>query len=396
LDGFDEIDFAHRDAISKQILDLSANYPRATIVVSSRPDEKFSAWQTFYIFTMRALDKGQVLELINKIDYDEALKERFKREVDSRLYKSHTSFLSSPLLSSIMLLTYEYFAEIPTKIHIFYEQAFAALFRRHDAQKSQFIRKTYANLPLDDFRNFFASFCAFSYLEERFTLLEGDLRRLTTRAMKYAGVKAKIDDVLRDLHECVCMLQRDGIHTIFVHRSFQEYFCAVFIANYHGLQVRSILDKCAFRSQDEVIPMLFEMSRERVDRDWALPHIDEIIGGTNGVIDHYTSDRVYRCLIDQARIAVAWKPRGKITADLIAVSLGDHFYASQIILRLYRTDKNYDHFEIATFLEGAIQRILTQDVVGREIDAANVEEALAVFGDVQKEEKESKRPSWSL
>jgi predicted NACHT family NTPase len=95
LDGFDEIDFAHRDAISKQILDLSANYPRATIVVSSRPDEKFSAWQTFYIFTMRALDKGQVLELINKIDYDEALKERFKREVDSRLYKSHTSFLSS-------------------------------------------------------------------------------------------------------------------------------------------------------------------------------------------------------------------------------------------------------------------------------------------------------------
>ena len=156
LDGFDEIDFAHRDAISEQILNVSINYPQVPVVLSSRPDEKFASWQDFYTFTIGALSKVKVLELIDKINYDEEIKGRFKREVDRHLYEAHKSFLSSPLLSSIMLLTYEQFAEIPNKIHIFYEQAFAALFRRHDAQKSQFIRKTYANLAIDDFRAFFS------------------------------------------------------------------------------------------------------------------------------------------------------------------------------------------------------------------------------------------------
>ena len=219
-----------------------------------------------------------------------------------------------------MLLTYEYFAEIPNKIHIFYEQAFAALFRRHDAQKSQFIRKTYGNLALDDFRNFFAAFCAFSYLEERFTILEGDLRRLTTRALKYAGVTAKTEDVLRDLHECVCMLQKDGIHTTFVHRSFQEYFCALFIANYHGPQAPTILDKCALRSRDEVIPMLFEMSRERIDRDWALPHINEIVDALDDPIDDEVAARLFCRIIRQATIIVCWDGVSSIDVAPFSVS----------------------------------------------------------------------------
>ena len=69
LDGFDEVDLAHRDAISKQILDISVNYPHVTIVISSRPDDKFSSWQHFYTFTIRALAKVQVLELIDKKPY---------------------------------------------------------------------------------------------------------------------------------------------------------------------------------------------------------------------------------------------------------------------------------------------------------------------------------------
>jgi hypothetical protein len=74
LDGFDEIDFAHRDAISEQILNVSINYPQVPVVLSSRPDEKFASWQDFYTFTIGALSKVQVLELIDKINYDEELK----------------------------------------------------------------------------------------------------------------------------------------------------------------------------------------------------------------------------------------------------------------------------------------------------------------------------------
>ncbi len=107
LDGFDEVDFTHRDSISKQILEISVKYPKAPIVVSSRPDNKFASWQNFFTFKVEPLTKKQVFELIDKVDYDLGVKQRFSRQVDDKLYESHTSFLQSPLLSSIMLLTYE-------------------------------------------------------------------------------------------------------------------------------------------------------------------------------------------------------------------------------------------------------------------------------------------------
>jgi predicted NACHT family NTPase len=44
LDGFDEIDFSHRDIISQQILDIARKYPAVPMVISSRPDVKFGAW----------------------------------------------------------------------------------------------------------------------------------------------------------------------------------------------------------------------------------------------------------------------------------------------------------------------------------------------------------------
>ena len=104
-------------------------------------------------------------------------------------------------------------------------------------------------------------------------------------ALNYARVTAKVENVIRDLYEAVCLFQRDGVNTVFVHRSFQEYFCALFMANYHGPQMRAMLDKLAQRTEDEVIPMLFEMARDKVDREWVLPQIEEITSGFGNVID---------------------------------------------------------------------------------------------------------------
>ena len=40
LDGFDEIDYADRKDVKKQIISLRDKYPNITIVVSSRDDER--------------------------------------------------------------------------------------------------------------------------------------------------------------------------------------------------------------------------------------------------------------------------------------------------------------------------------------------------------------------
>jgi hypothetical protein len=287
LDGFDELNHEIRDSIQAQILALRSAFPKTPIVISSRPDERFEAWQSFYIYSVKSLSKQQSLKLIKSLPYNEAVKKRFADVVNKRLYESHESFLSSPLLATIMLLTYESFAQIPSKMYVFYGQAFDTLFQKHDAQKEQFSRKSYSSLELEDFKECFSAFCALSYLKEAFSFSKIALGETSTAALAYVKTsklggskriakKVTSSQFTTDLFESVCMLQRDGIEFSFVHRSFQEYFGARFVTTVRREKIKPLLDDYCRRSIDSVIPMVFDMYREPIEQEWVGPAINEI------------------------------------------------------------------------------------------------------------------------
>ena len=143
FDGFDELLVEKRKHIEKQILALANNNPDSVVIVSSRPDERFDSWRAFSNFTVQPLDKKQVVNLIQKLNYDDReIKKKFIERVKRDLYERHKSFLSSPLLATMMLITFRDFADIPEKIHLFYDQAFDALFSKHDATKEGFMACT--------------------------------------------------------------------------------------------------------------------------------------------------------------------------------------------------------------------------------------------------------------
>ena len=87
---------------------------------------------------VQPLDLASAVELVRKLPFDDPVKERFVADLHGGLFKSHESFLSNPLLLSIMLLTYSDIAHIPTKLSIFYTQAYESLFQKHDALKGGF------------------------------------------------------------------------------------------------------------------------------------------------------------------------------------------------------------------------------------------------------------------
>ena len=72
------------------------------------------------------------------------------------------------------------------------------------------------------------------------------------------------------------MLHPDGIEVAFVHRSFQEYFAAVFATEASSEKSNKILDKYALRFGDSVVSMALEMDRENVEQNWILPTILKI------------------------------------------------------------------------------------------------------------------------
>lgn len=283
LDGFDELQYEIRDNIQRQILDFGKDFPNTTVVISSRPDDRFHSWPSFYVFKVNELSEDQVQALIGNLQYDTGVKKRFLKEVKSTLYKSHKSFLSSPLLASIMLLTYEEFAEIPQKMHAFYGQAFDTLFQKHDAQKEQYQRRTRTQLTREAFKDCFAVFCAMSYLEEHYSFSEEQLNTTARNSIKYLVETGENfphtvteDQLVSDLFESVCMLQKDGLEVTFVHRSFQEYFTSLFVRGLPADKIKPFLDKCADRFTDAVVPMAIDLSRNLVENNWVIPAIIQL------------------------------------------------------------------------------------------------------------------------
>jgi hypothetical protein len=172
--------------------------------------------------------------------------------------------------------------EIPDKMHAFYSQAFDTLFQKHDAQKEQFQRKTYTVLTRDDFKSCLSAFCAMSYLQSIYSFSETALTDTAGAAVTYlkqsdtkSFPKLTARQFIDDLCESVCLLQQDGVDFSFVHRSFQEYFAAVF-ATRHGANRKAIFGQFADRFGDNVMPMAFDMNRDVVEQEWVLPAIDSL------------------------------------------------------------------------------------------------------------------------
>lgn len=278
LDGFDEINNENRNAFEKEIIALSIKHHKILIMLSSRPDTRFSSWEEFFHYRVLPLDKEKALSLVKKLDYDSQVKESFIKALDERLFQAHTSFASNPLLLTMMLLTYEQIAEIPNKIHLFYEQAFLTLFNKHDSLKSLYKRKSFCGLALDDFKKVLSTFCILSYSDKKYYFEEGRIYQYLTEAIKICESDANAESYLNDLLDSVCIMQRDGSGFTFTHRSFQEYFTALFLVSMARKNNYDIFEKIAFiNDRDDVIPMVIDINSDLIEQEWIIPRLEKTV-----------------------------------------------------------------------------------------------------------------------
>lgn len=279
LDGFDEINHVDRKEIERQIIRLRDQCPDLQIIVSSRPDadRRLESWQAFEVVYVEPMDEQQAAELIGRLEYDGKVKEKFLKEAKDRLFKTHKTFLSNPLLCIMMLVTFDQTGHIPTKRHVFYEKAFDALFSIHDtAKEGVYKRKTYSNLSVDEFRNCMSAFCIVTYLKEQFVFTRSEFREALAAALELEKLSTNIDDLTSDMIESTCLIQIEGTDYVFTHRSFQEYFAAVFVCRSPAIGTKTLLDKITMRDTDDVIQLAFSINRGLVQREWVVPTLKEI------------------------------------------------------------------------------------------------------------------------
>ena len=276
FDGFDEIDHASRKRVIAEIKKIAIKYPSCPILISSRPDDVFQGIEDFDIYNILPLDLNAATSLITKLPFDEVVKSKFVKDLGDGLFERHQSFLSNPLLLSIMLLTYSENAEIPSKLSLFYNQAYEALFQRHDAYKGGYSRDRLTDLDIQDFSRVFSLFALQTYEKRIFKMPRTACLGYIEKSRDMLGEKFSADDFLVDLLSAACLMLEDGLDIAYSHRSFQEYFVAMHISMASPDVQEKLIDRYWHNmSSDRVMFLLLEMNPELVERVLLVPKLQE-------------------------------------------------------------------------------------------------------------------------
>lgn len=282
LDGYDEVKNELSKQVTSQIFALSEKYPDNHYILSSRPLEEFMGWNQFEELHSQSLSKAQALSLINKIEYENKIKEKFYKELDEYLYDKYKTFASNPLLLTIMLLTFENRASIPDKLNDFFEQAFTTLFHTHDATKGGYKRDIRSKLGYEDFKAVFSYFCFKSFFNSDYRFSENKVLDYIGMAKRKEIIETSFDamDFLIDLTNSVCMLVHEGLEYRFSHRSFQEYFAALYTTQLDDSQQKRFLklwlQNNSYRATSNYLDMLYELQTSRFVKNIIVPAIREL------------------------------------------------------------------------------------------------------------------------
>lgn len=267
LDGFDEVRDDCRNSVLKAIERFSEAHPRASIVVTSRPHDSEASWNKFNIYDIRQLNKEKAIDLISSFPYDDDVKNKLILDIHQYIWEKHESFLSVPLLCTMVIVVYSKDGFLLGSLSGFYQQTFEALLFRHDTTKNFFKRTFISELNTGDFDQFFSAFCFHAYSDLKYRFKSEELPEYINRAKSTLDLKVSTQSLIRDLVESTCLIVKEGNEYKFAHRSFQEYFSAKFAKN-SNMDVVKVCEYFHKRSSDITLSLYYEINKDAVLENW--------------------------------------------------------------------------------------------------------------------------------
>ena len=278
LDGFDELSVQSRSAALTEIRTMCRNMPGLVLVITTRPTDAILTLPNFTNFRVQPFTTLQISDLLSKLRVDHEKYTDFIRRLKAGLYEEHKDFLSNPLLATMMFMTFCRVSDISSRMHVFYNDAFHVLAQWHDRSKGAYTREFKSGMDITAFKDVFSVFCAYSYFDNNYTFTELELRDYIKSALRYWSSMIKVDDVIIDFCESTSLIQRDGTRYTFVHRSFQEYFTAVFLKELDDNEFCRGIENLVDRGDtDNVLLMLRDLQRNRFDTIWLIPYVKDVL-----------------------------------------------------------------------------------------------------------------------
>ena len=232
FDGYDEILEEDKSYITKEIRLFLTYASQNSFVLTSREDDYLSEFGDFKKYHIKDLTSPEAFELIRKYDnYGEKSKELINEIKNNENYNALHEFLGNPLMVSLLYLTFQYKNVLHYKKHIFYRQVYDALFDRHDTTKGLgAVHKKKSKLDIEEFRKIL---CAIGFISLKTGKIEyerDEILKLINDSMDiFPEIKTNANDYLYDILHTVPLFIEEGLNYKWAHKSFAEYFAAVFI-----------------------------------------------------------------------------------------------------------------------------------------------------------------------
>jgi energy-coupling factor transporter ATP-binding protein EcfA2 len=234
LDGYDEIYSDNKNKLTAELIDFIDNYSKNYFFITSRPGANVESLPRFDSYSVNELNIDQVKVFINlqlKNCGDEMLAKKIINVIDKPENDDYRSYLSSPLLLSMFIMTFNSYPEIPKSKSKFYWNVFETLCTKHDSFTKhggyQHERKT--GLQNEDFENILKWFSYISLFKGKYSFDDQYFTQLLKTIKDKLQLKCSITDLKEDLTVAISIIIIDGLEYKFPHKSLQEYFTALLI-----------------------------------------------------------------------------------------------------------------------------------------------------------------------
>jgi hypothetical protein len=276
LDAFDEIPEEIKSQVLTDIEDLSHKYDKLRIIITSRPNQSIERSNLITAVNLDNLQGNEYKDVINKL----ADGKKWAKELVDHIEKKAVhvrDLLCTPLMVTLLVLSYKSFQKLPSKLSEFYDSLFQTLLQRHDGSKPGYTRQKKCNLDDSEYRQIFETLCILCKKSGLQTFSSKKIDELAKSAIESCNTKLSSAKYLDDIIKITCLILKEGDEHRYIHKTVQEYYTSSYIQKKPETWADTFYRKISSSRAEELwqqeLEFLMEIDSYRYNKYYLLPNI---------------------------------------------------------------------------------------------------------------------------